>query len=74
MLARSAFLAFSPGQNIQVPAYDKDIVEIRQRLAFLTDELSRLALIVGAQPNAGPPVMQGQESYLQTDLGSRVNP
>jgi len=72
MLARSAFLAFSPGQNTQIP-YDKELTEIRQRLEFLTDELNRLAIIVGAPQNEHPPA-QDQKSYLPAGLGTRMNP
>ena len=52
MLARSAFLAFSPGQNAQVP-YNNELVDIRQRLEYLTGEINRLAVIVGAPANEG---------------------
>jgi hypothetical protein len=75
MLARSAFLAFSPGQNSQSLPYDIELIEIRQRLEYLTGELNRLALIIGAPTNEHPPpAKQDQKNYSQTGVGARVNP
>jgi hypothetical protein len=44
-LARSAFLAFSPGQTSQ-GTYENELADIRQRVEYLTDELNRLAAVV----------------------------
>lgn len=43
--ARTAFLAFSPGQNSQA-TYENELNDIRQRVEYLTDELNRLAAVV----------------------------
>jgi hypothetical protein len=53
-LARSAFLAFSPGQNSQAN-YGNELADIRQRVQYLTDELNRLAAVVATlAPTAAP--------------------
>jgi hypothetical protein len=44
-LARSAFLAFSPGQNPEA-TYETELADIRKRVEYLTGELNRLAAVV----------------------------
>ncbi len=39
LLARTAFLAFSPGQHTQA-TYESELAEIRRRLKYVTDELN----------------------------------
>jgi hypothetical protein len=53
-LARSAFLAFSPGQNSQA-TYENELADIRQRVEYLTDELNRLAAVVAVLAPAAAP-------------------
>jgi hypothetical protein len=76
MLARSAFLAFSPAQSAQSVSYDKELMEIRQRIEYLTGELNRLAIIVGSPSGQGSaaPATQDQKSHSATDVRTGVLP
>jgi hypothetical protein len=69
LLARSAFLAFSPGQNSQL-TYGNELKDIRQRLEYLTGELNRLAAIVGAPAET----TQNPRGHSQTGLANVTTP
>jgi hypothetical protein len=74
LLARSAFLAFSPEQHSQI-SYENELTDIRRRLESVTVELNRLTAIVGARVNDNPQQSTPNEKgYAQTNRADVAAP